>query len=310
MIKPIKENPQIRVQKLNKAYGKTVAINNISFNVYKGEIFGMVGPNGAGKTTTIECIEGLRNQDSGTITVMNLNTQEDGYTFRSHIGVQLQESSLPQRLKVWEAMDLYASFYDQTKDWNQLLKDFGLEEKRDTPFAKLSGGQKQRLFIAIALVHDPEVLFLDELTTGLDPQARRAMWELIRKIKNQGKTVLLTTHFMDEAQRLCDRVAILDKGQIIALDSPRNLIRSLGGDNRIVFTAGENFNPSILTSLPSVKKFETIGERVYVYGDGANLVKDLVNTLTTQGFNFKDFRTEQPTLEDVFLSLTGYQMKN
>ena len=186
----------------------------------EGEIFGIVGPNGAGKTTTIECLEGLRKPDSGTIRVLGKDPQQDRQYIKLHTGMQLQQSNLPERMKVWEALDLYSSFYPKPVNWNNLLKILGLEEKRNTPFAKLSGGQKQRLFIAMALLPDPEIIFLDELTTGLDPQARHAIWDLVRQVRENGKTILLTTHFMEEAERLCDRVAIFDHGKIVALDTP------------------------------------------------------------------------------------------
>ena len=196
----------------------------------------MVGPNGAGKTTTIECLEGLRKPDAGTIRVLGVDPQRDGQTLRERTGMQLQQSNLPDRMKVWEALDLYASFYPKAADWKELLAQLGLEEKRNAPFSKLSGGQKQRLFIALALLPDPQLVFLDELTTGLDPQARHAIWDLVRDVRAKGKTVLLTTHFMEEAERLCDRVAILDHGRIVALDTPAALIRSLGAEERVVFS--------------------------------------------------------------------------
>lgn len=221
--------PVIKVEHLRKVYNKVVAVNDISFEVQEGEIFGMVGPNGAGKTTTIECLESLRNPDSGKISVLGLNPLNDGYTLRERIGIQLQEATLYDRIRVWEALDLFASFYHHSIDWNSLLETLGLEDKRNSYINKLSGGQKQRLYIALALVNDPELIFLDELTTGLDPQARRMMWKLVQDIRNQGKTVFLTTHYMEEAEQLCNRVAIIDRGHIIALDTPENLIRSLGG---------------------------------------------------------------------------------
>src|SRR5512134_3011272 len=220
----------IQVSHLRKAYGATVAVEDISFTVGRGEIFGMVGPNGAGKTTTVECLEGQRQPDGGLVRVLTLDPRQAGRQLRERIGVQLQESNLHDRIKVWEAMDLFASFYRRPVDWRSLLAQLGLTEKSQTPFGKLSGGQKQRLFIALALLNDPEVLFLDELTTGLDPQVRHAMWDLVRAIRERGKTVFLTTHFMEEAERLCDRVAIVDHGKVIAIDTPRNLVRSLGAE--------------------------------------------------------------------------------
>ncbi len=300
----------VRVEHLRKVYDSLVAVDDVSFEIYEGEIFGMVGPNGAGKTTTIECIEGLRRPDSGDIQVLGLHPQRDGYALRPRIGVQLQQAELQERMKVWEALDLFSSLYPRSTDWEGLLEQLGLADKRDAHFEKLSGGQKQRLFVALALVNDPELVFLDELTTGLDPHARRAMWDLVRGIRDKGKTVFLTTHFMEEAERLCDRVAIIDHGRIVALDSPENLIRSLGAENRVVFTAEESLDPKQLSNLPGVTRVEAIGERIIVYGHTDKLVVEVVNALTSNSIRFRDLRTEQPNLEDVFLSLTGHEMRD
>ncbi|HDN79565.1 MAG: ABC transporter ATP-binding protein [Chloroflexi bacterium] len=303
----------VQVQNLRKVYGSVVAVDGISFEVQEGEIFGMVGPNGAGKTTTIECIEGLRIPDSGSISVLGLDPQRDGYELRERIGVQLQESALPHRLKVGEAIDLFASFYRRSlprKERDELLEFLGLADRRKVPFAKLSGGQKQRLFIALALINDPDIVFLDELTTGLDPQGRRAMWDMIRGIRERGKTVFLTTHFMEEAERLCDRVLIIDHGKIVALDSPENLIRNLGAETRVVFTVDGAIPAEKLQAVEGVRRVEQIGERVIVYGEGDALVGNVVNALTASGIRFRDLRTEQPTLEDVFLALTGREMRD
>ena len=301
----------VKVEELRKTYGKTVAVDNISFEVYEGEIFGMVGPNGAGKTTTIECIEGLRQPDKGNIGVLGLNPKKDENHLRERIGVQLQTSALQDRIKVWEALDLYASFYPKSIDWETLLERLGLADKRNDYFDKLSGGQKQRVFVALALVNDPEVVFLDELTTGLDPRARRSIWGLVRDIQKSGKTVLLTTHFMEEAEHLCDRVAIVDHGRIVALDSPENLIQSLGAENRIIFNVESAIvRPAEkLKDLTGVTRIEQIGDRVVVYGTGDELVGIVVNALTSKGIRFINLRTEQPNLEDVFLTLTGREME-
>jgi len=302
--------PSIEVLNLRKSYGTTVAVDDVSFQVQEGEIFGMVGPNGAGKTTTIECVEGLRQPDAGTIQVLGLDPQRDSYELRERIGVQLQESALPDRIKVWEAMDLFASFYRRGLDWRPLLDQLGLSEKHSAPFAKLSGGQKQRLFIALALLNDPDLVFLDELTSGLDPQARRAMWDLVRGIRQQGKTVFLTTHYMEEAEQLCDRVAIIDRGQIVTLDTPENLIHSLGAENRVVFCVDGRFDKKSLQAFPSVTRVEQVGERVIVYGQSDGLVSSVVNALEAGSVRFRDLRTEGPTLEDVFLALTGQEMRD
>lgn len=300
----------IKTEQLRKVYDSVVAVDDVSFEVYEGEIFGMVGPNGAGKTTTIECIEGLRKPNQGHIRVLGFDPQKDGYGLRRHIGVQLQESSLQDRIKVWEALDLYTSFYPESIDWNLLLKQLGLIEYWDKSFVKLSGGQKQRLFIALALVHDPELIFLDELTTGLDPHARRTIWDLIREVRDRGKTIFLTTHFMEEAERLCDRVAIMDNGHIVAIDSPENLIRDFGKENRVVFTVRDRLSTEEMENLETVTRIESIGERIVAYGHGDRFVADVVNYLTAKKIHFRDLRTEQPNLEDVFLSLTGHEIPN
>lgn len=300
----------IKVSGLVKRYGEVTAVDGISFEVHEGEIFGMVGPNGAGKTTTVECIEGLRSPDDGTIRVWDLDPQRDGYELRERIGVQLQESALPDRIKVWEALDLFASFYRKSVDWGPLLERLGIADKRDASFAKLSGGQKQRLFIALALVNDAEIVFLDELTTGLDPHARRSMWDLVRDIRDQGKTIFFTTHYMEEAERLCDRVLIIDYGKIVALDTPEKLIQSLGAESRIILVVEGAFDPKPLRGLPGVTRVEQVGERVIVYGKGERLVGEVVNTLEAQRVGFRDLRTEQPNLEDVFLALTGREIRD
>src|SRR6202451_3704953 len=218
--------PVIQVSGIRKTYGRTVAVDEVSFEVNDGEIFGLIGPNGAGKTTTMECIEGIRKPDRGRISVLGLDPFRQVYKLQERIGVQLQQAQLQKRIKVWEAVDLWASLYRKKPiDAEQLLQQLGLIDKRDAWFMNLSGGQKQRLFIALALINDPEVVFLDELTTGLDPQSRRAIWDLIRGIRDRGKTVFMTTHLMEEAERLCDRVAIIEHGKIIDMGSPDELVR-------------------------------------------------------------------------------------
>ena len=302
--------PVIQVEHLHKTYGSVVAVDDVSFEVQEGEIFGMVGPNGAGKTTTIECIEGLRRPDGGNIRTLGLNPQTEGYALRERIGVQLQESELWERVRVWEALDVYASLYRHSADWHPLMEQLGLAEKSNTHFVKLSGGQKQRLFIALALINDPEMVFLDELTTGLDPRGRRMIWDLIRDIRDRGKTVFLTTHYMEEAEWLCDRVAIMDRGRIIALDSPENLIQNLDLDSRIIFSVDLTFDPDIIRGLDGVSRVERSGERIVIYGRGEMLAGNVVSMLTTSGVRFRNLRTEQVTLEDVFLTLTGREMQD
>jgi ABC-2 type transport system ATP-binding protein len=225
--------PVVRVEGIRKKYGRTTAIDDVSFEVRRGEIFGLIGPNGAGKTTTMECVEGLRRPDRGSITVLGHDPIRERRLLQHLIGVQLQAAQLQKRIKVWEAVDLWSSLYDRPADGNQLLRQLGLWDKRNAWFMTLSGGQKQRLFIALALINDPEVVFLDELTTGLDPQARRAIWVLVRGIRARGTTVFLTTHMMDEAERLCDRVAIIDHGRIVDIDAPEVLVSRHFPEGRI-----------------------------------------------------------------------------
>jgi len=299
----------IEVQNLSKSYGATIAVDNISFDVKKGEIFGMVGPNGAGKTTTIECIEGLRHPDGGIVKVFGWDPIENRVEIAERVGIQLQESGLPERLKVGEALSLFASFYERTTDPTELLSLLGLNDKRNSAYTKLSGGQKQRTFIALALINQPEIVFFDELTTGLDPQARRRMWELVRQIRDQGTTVFLTTHYMEEAERLCDRVLIIDRGQIVALDTPEELIESLGVEKRLVFTVTDNAPIPSLEQIPLVTRVDRIGDRIVVYGHGDRFASTVVRALEDEALDFLDLRTEQPNLEDVFLNLTGREMR-
>jgi ABC-2 type transport system ATP-binding protein len=308
-------NKIVEVKGLSKTYGETIAVDQISFEVQEGEIFGMVGPNGAGKTTTIECIEGLRVPDQGVIRVLGLDPIKSERQLRPLLGIQLQQAHLPDNLKVWEALDLYASFYDHTVNWEDLISGLGLVEKRNTAFRKLSGGQQQRLFIALALLNDPQVVFLDELTTGLDPHARHAIWDLVRDVRERGKTVFLTTHYMEEAERLCDRVAILDEGQIVALDTPDNLIADLKVNERVIFRVSGDWVPDGLASISRVTRVENQGDKVVVYGKtngsehAAPIVTEVVNALTAAGVQFSDLRTEHPDLEDVFLTITGRQLR-
>ena len=297
--------PVLEVTDLVKCYGDLRAVDGVTFTVDDGEIFGMVGPNGAGKTTTIECLEGLRQPDGGRVSVHGKDPYKECRTVMERIGIQLQESDLPSRLRVREALNLFASFYAEPVDPEVLLERMGLQEKAKSPVKKLSGGQKQRLFIALALINRPEVVFLDELTTGLDPQARRSMWDLVREIRDQGSTVFLTTHYMEEAERLCDRVAIMDHGKVVALDSPRAMIRDLGIEKRLSFQLLNGSKELDLDALPGVEHVERRQDRVIVSGSGKRFISRVVNALEDNGIDFDDLRTEQPNLEDVFLSLTG-----
>ncbi len=300
----------IEVNDLVKQYPGVRAVDGISFSVQQGEIFGLLGPNGAGKTTTIECVEGLRSLDHGKVQVLGMNPRIQGYQVREKIGIQFQSAALPDRIKVWEAVNLFASFYQRSVDWRPLLAKMELEDKRNAFVSQLSGGQKQRVFIALALVNDPHIVFLDELTTGLDPQSRRAMWDLVREIQSQGKTVVLTTHFMEEAERLCDRVAIVDHGKVVAMDSPQQLIDSLGEDSRVVFEVDPPIDPAIFRSLPGITQAEKIGDRILVYGVKDGLIRKVVRTLEIASIPYKNLHAEQPSLEDVFLKLTGKEIRN
>ncbi|MDH3745750.1 MAG: ABC transporter ATP-binding protein, partial [Acidobacteriota bacterium] len=226
----------VEVRNLRKTYGSTVAVDDVSLEVRRGEIFGLIGPNGAGKTTSMECIEGVRRPDRGHVSVLGLDPHADAYRLQDRIGVQLQQAQLQKRIKVWEAVDLWASLYPNTADVNTLLANLGLEDKKNAWFMTLSGGQKQRLFIALALINNPELVFLDELTTGLDPQARRTIWDLVTEIRAQGRTVFLTTHLMEEAERLCDRVAIIEHGRVIDVDSAASLVKKHCPERRVIFS--------------------------------------------------------------------------
>ena len=273
----------IEVRNLRRTYGDVIAVDGISFEVAEGEIFGLVGPNGAGKTTTIECVEGLRRPTAGHVRLLGMDPSTERRVVAERIGVQLQESALPPRLHVEEALALFGSFYRRSVHVDELLDLLGLTEKRKAAFAKLSGGQKQRLFIALALVNRPEMVFFDELTTGLDPQARRSMWDLVRDIRDRGCTVVLTTHYMEEAERLCDRVMIVDRGRIVALDTPEALIGSLNVDKRIVFGLPEGQDVASLTRLSAVSRIEQSDERVIVYGHGDHFAGSVVNVLEDTG---------------------------
>jgi ABC-2 type transport system ATP-binding protein len=293
----------ITVENLRKTYGATVAVDDISFEVAEGEIFGLLGPNGAGKTTTVECLQALRQPDSGIMNILGLDPRHDARALRRQIGSQLQESALPDRLKVWEALDLFASVTPEALDWQVLLEQWGLAEKRKSTFASLSGGQRQRLFIALALVNNPRVVFLDEMTTGLDPAARRVAWDLIRSIRDRGATVVLVTHFMDEAEKLCDRLAIVDRGKIVAMDTPQGLITQYASEVRVIFTTDRE-DLSWLDEVAHVKKIIRSGPRVEVEGSGPVLAL-VAAALVEHGITPADLRVEQPALEDVFLKLTG-----
>jgi ABC-2 type transport system ATP-binding protein len=293
----------IEVTGLQKRYGDKVAVRDVSFAVRPGEIFGILGPNGAGKTTTVECVSGLRRQDAGAIRVLDLDPQRDGAALRRLVGVQLQEAQLQEKLKVWEALDLYASFYERPADWHQLADELGLTEKLGTRFSKLSGGQKQRLSIALALIGNPRVAILDELTTGLDPQARRDTWALIEGVRDRGVTVLLVTHFMEEAERLCDRIAVIDSGRVVALDTPAGLISTVTSEQRIRFRPSVALDDRLLTDLPEVREVTRHGSQVEITGTG-NVLAAVTSVLARAQIIALDLRVEQANLDDAFVALT------
>ncbi|HEX3812665.1 MAG TPA: ABC transporter ATP-binding protein [Mycobacteriales bacterium] len=297
--------PVIEVTDLHKRYGDKVAVKDVSFSVERGEIFGLLGPNGAGKTTTVECLSGLRRRDGGSVSVLGVDPGEDRRALRQRFGIQLQESALPNRIQVAEALDLYSSFYESPADWEELMERLGLVEHRTVPFGKLSGGQKQRLSIALALVGNPEIAILDELTTGLDPQARRDTWSLIEGVRDSGVTVVLVTHFMEEAQRLCDRLAVIDAGRVVALDSPTGLVSKMDSENRLTFRPSRPVDEAELLALPEVREVRLDGSRLAVTGD-SNVVQAVVSLLARNHIVAEELRVEQTNLDDAFVALTGH----
>ncbi|MFB8413917.1 ABC transporter ATP-binding protein [Streptomyces albidoflavus] len=295
--------PVIEATRVRKQYGDHVALRDVSFSVERGEVFGILGPNGAGKTTLVECVEGLRKPDGGTIEVLGLDPLRERRTLRQKVGIQLQESALPDNMKVWEALDLYSSFYSDPADWRELLDEWGLAEKRNARFGKLSGGQKQRLFIALALVGKPEIAVLDELTTGLDPQARHETWSLIESIKAKGVTVLLVTHFMEEAERLCDRIAVITRGTVSAIDTPQGLVARVGASQKLLFRPSAPVEDAVLAGLTGVTAVQRTGDLVEVSGNG-DLLQVVTSALARRDVVPRDLRMETPSLEDAFVALT------
>lgn len=298
----------IEVEDLRKVYGDRVVVDEVSFTVEDGEIFGILGPNGAGKTTTVECIEGLRRPDGGVVRVDGYDPGQDGARVRELLGVQLQQARLQQRIKVWEALDLYASFYADPVDWRDLLEQLGLSEQRNTTFGQLSGGQQQRLSIALSLVGRPRVAVLDELTTGLDPQARRDTWQLIEQVRDAGVTILLVTHFMEEAERLCDRLAILDQGRIVGLDRPAALVAGVGGVQRLHFEPSAPVEERWLAGLAEVTDVTREDAELVVTGTG-NVVQTVLAALVEAQIVPGRLRVQQPTLDDAFVALTGRRLE-
>jgi len=296
----------IEVQHLHKSYGDTVAVDDVSFTVADGEIFGILGPNGAGKTTTVESIEGLRAPDRGAISVLGLDPRRNRAELTQRLGVQLQDSQLPDRLRVAEALELYSSFYRAPADWRALMDALGLAGQSKTRFGQLSGGQKQRLSIALALVGNPQVVVLDELTTGLDPQARRDTWALIEGVRDRGVTILLVTHFMEEAERLCDRVALIDAGRVVAMDTPAGLAGRVQADQRIQFLPSVPLDDALLTALADVTSVTRRGDVVVVTGN-SNALNAVTSVLARHQIVARQLRVDQASLEDAFIALTGHE---
>jgi ABC-2 type transport system ATP-binding protein len=296
--------PVIEVEGLVKRYGATTAVDGVSFAVETGEVFGIVGPNGAGKTTTVETVSGLREPDEGRVRVFGLNPREERLEITERLGVQLQESRLQDRIRVREALDLYASFYREPADWKVLVDRLGLESKVNARYADLSGGQKQRLAVALALVGTPEIAILDELTTGLDPQARRETWATIEDVRDSGVTIVLVTHFMEEAERLCDRIMVIDDGRVVALDTPSGLIRRIGSEQRLRFRPSISLDDSLLEALPEVSSIAHDGPQMVVTGTG-NVVHAVTALLAQRHVIANDLRIDQASLEDAYLALTN-----
>jgi ABC-2 type transport system ATP-binding protein len=297
----------IEVDGLVKRYGDRTVVNGVGFSVEQGEIFGILGPNGAGKTTTVECLEGLRDPDGGSVRVCGLDPGHDREVPQL-LGVQLQESELPDRLEVGEAMELFSSFYRRPLDWRELVETLRLGDALRTRFGRLSGGQKQRLSIALALVGDPRVVVLDELTTGLDPQARRDAWGLVEQVRDRGVTVLMVTHFMEEAERLADRVAVIDAGRLVALDTPAGLVARVDDRQRVRFRPMPAAGPAVLDALdalPEVASVERAGGHLVVTGS-ENLLLALPAALARHGVAATDLSVERTSLDDAFVALTGH----
>ena len=301
----------IGVTNLVKTYGSVKAVNQISFEVAQGEVFGMLGPNGAGKTTTVEIVEGLRPADSGSATVLGMDVSKNTRAVKERIGVQSQSPALFPGLRVREIVTFFRSLYKKSVPTNQIIELAALQESRDVLFRNLSGGQQQRLSVALAFVNDPEIIFLDEPTTGLDPQARRAMWDVIETFQRAGKTVVLTTHYMEEAQRLCDRIAIMDYGQIIALDSPQRLIDSNIRESAIQFKMKEYPGDQVITGLPDVSKVVREGDDIIVYTNNIpSAISGLLGMASQRSAELSELSVRQATLEDVFLKLTGKRIRD
>ena len=302
--KALSKRPAVEVSHLRKTYGRLTAVDDVSFSVAEGEIFGILGPNGAGKTTTVECAIGLRPFDAGRIRLLGLDPLTQRDEVHQIVGVQLQSGELPAKLKVAEILDMYQSFYRHPADVGELTGVLGLTEKLGNYYKNLSGGQRQRLSIALALIGNPKVAVLDEMTTGLDPQARRDTWELIRGIRDRGVTIVLVTHFMEEAERLCDRVALIDSGHLVALDTPARLAAQARGGKQVRFMPSDSFDDRLLTDLAEVSLVQHDGQHIVVNGSG-DLVNAVILTLAAAGIAARDVELVSLNLEDAFVKLTG-----
>jgi len=299
----------LEVSNLSKKYGNLAAVNQVGFKVDKGQIFGLLGPNGAGKTTTVEMIEGLRRPDSGTITIKSIDALKERETVKQMIGVQLQSTTIYDKIKIKEAIDLFGSYYKRSIPSEKILNLVSLNDKKNAYYMTLSGGQKQRLAIGLALVNDPDILFLDEPTTGLDPQARRNVWTIIEDLKKEGKTILLTTHYMEEAEKLCDVVAIMDNGKIIAMDSPSNLISQAGLDASVEFTSSQKDFEAVIKNI-GPEKFAREGDKGIIYTQNSSAVlKEIALFEERKQIHIEHISTRRATLEDVFLYLTGKKLR-
>ena len=301
----------LQVENLVKRYGDVEAVRGVSFNVEEGEVFGLLGPNGAGKTSTIEIMEGLRTPDSGRVSVCGLDPQKNPQELKHQIGAALQSTSLPDKLRVIEALRLFASFYRRHRNPEELLKRFGLEEKRNTFYNQLSGGQKQRLALAMALINDPKVLFFDEPTAGLDPQVRREIYDIIEELRREKKTIVMTTHYIEEAERLCDRVAIVDHGTVIALGTPRELKERSGDKTRLEVRLARPEPQESLKNLEGVSDCRILGDSYVLQCQRPpQAIVSLVKHLESQGNELISLEIATPSLEDVFIELTGRRLRD
>jgi ABC-2 type transport system ATP-binding protein len=300
----------IRVENLTKRYGEVTAVNGVTFAVEKGEVFGILGPNGAGKTTTVEMIEGLRKPDGGRISVYGIDARKQPGRIKEIIGVQLQATSIYDNIRVREAVDLFGGYYRKAAPAGRILEEVSLTDKKDSSVSSLSGGQKQRLCVGLALVNDPEVIFLDEPTTGLDPQARHNIWSIVERLRERGKTIVMTTHYMEEAEQLCDRIAIVDRGKIIAMETPDKLINNAGLGTSIEFTTSPALN-GLSAKIPGIRKVNNGGSNKYALNTKAVslVLKDLTNLCYENHIDLENISVKKATLEDVFLAMTGRKLR-